>query len=364
MSNIIRLAEETDNEQILALSKRCPQKGMITFYPSRSPVFNKIHRLIDPSSWHLVSCSDKIITGLVGVVNFENRFEKTFHKMAYMLDLKVDPEYRNGITAFKLLKTADVCLRDSDVEIMMVNFLKNNKLPLVFTTGRGGLPESLYLGDNRIYNMISLRFLNTDDRFIIEEPTKDDIPEMVKVYNCFYSNYKLAPVMSKGKLEYYNREIEGLSLDNFLVAREDGKIKAIVAAWDELPYKSYVVQKLNFSIKMITVLVRFLSLFIRVPKRIELNKPLRQLSLVLFAHDNCPEALITLFRHLNNINLGGEYSMMSLVLQKEDTLFKYLKGFAGISVHTEIHLFAKDRKLLERIQKNPALVISDLATLI
>ena len=30
-------------------------------------------------------------------------------------------------------------------------------------------------------------------------------------------------------------------LDNFLVARENGKIRAVTALWDEHPYKSYQV---------------------------------------------------------------------------------------------------------------------------
>ncbi|HSW68471.1 MAG TPA: hypothetical protein VLH16_07815, partial [Bacteroidales bacterium] len=153
-------------------------------------------------------------------------------------------------------------------------------------------------------------------------------------------------------------------LSNFLIARENGKIKAIIGMWNEHFYKSYQVLKFNSAIKLTMGALRFLSMFMRVPQPIRLNEPLRQLSLVLYAHDNCPQALETLIRHANNINLGSEYTLVTLYAYESDPLFKRLKGFKGVNVKSEMHLFAKDATVLAELINNPAPVQLDLAMIL
>ena len=58
-----------------------------------------------------------------------------------------------------------------------------------------------------------------------------------------------------------------------------------------------------------------------------------------------PEALDTLFRHANNISLGSEYTLIMLYAQENDPVFRSMKKFTGISVRSEMYLFAKDAGL-------------------
>lgn len=357
----VRLAEEADNDMILALARRCPQEGMITFFPNRTPRYNSVHRLIDPEAWHMAACRDNDIIGLVGVVHFQANVMNQARKMAYMLDFKVDKEYRSGVTTFRLVKTAVDHLTQSDADMAIVNVLKDNKRPLVFTTGRGGLPASLYLGDNRIFNIIPLRFMKPDVRFQIGALREEDIPEVIKLYHKYASGFRISPVITEERFRNYFLSLDGFSADRFLVARENGKIKAVTALWDEHTYKAYQVLKLNFSIRMATGILKLLSPFMRVPRPIRLNEPLRQLSLVLFAHDDCPEALDTLFRHANNISLGSDYTMITLYAQEHDPIFLRMKKFTGVTVKSEMHLFAKDVSMFEELQKNPSPVWMDLS---
>jgi hypothetical protein len=356
----IRLAEEADNEKIIQLSERCPQEGVITIFINRTPRFNTLHRLMDPGAWHFVASKDDQIVGLIGVIHFNARVVDQSSKISYMLDLRVDKEFRSGITAFKLVKTAVDYIYDSDSDIVIANFLKDNKKPLVFTSGRGGIPPSYYLGDNRILNILPLYKMRLSKRFIIENPTEKDIPELIALYNKYSANFKIAPIFTEKHFRETILKLEGLSLDHFLVAKENGKIRAVTAAWDEHPYKSYQVLRLNQSIKIVTGLMKFLSFFMKTPYPVILNKPLRQLSLVLFAHDDCPEALGQLFRKVNNQNLGSNYSMISLYAQEKDPVFELLKGFAGVSVKSEMHMFAKDMSLFEKFKGNDAPVMFDL----
>jgi len=286
------------------------------------------------------------------------------YKVGYMLDLRVDKEYRSGMTAFKLVRAAVDHVRKSDAGLVIANFLKDNKHPLVFTSGRGGLPSAHYLGTNRIFNILPIRTMRLDPRYKIEKLCDRDIPGIVELYRKYSSRYVIAPVITEDRFRKYLDNITGLSLDNFLVAKENGKIRAVTALWDEHPYKSYQVLRLNFSIRVVTGLLSFLSHFMKVPHPVRLNDSLRQLSLVLYAHDDCPEALDTLFRHANNISMGSEYTLIMLYAPENDPLFRSMKKFTGISVRSEMFIFAREAALIEKLKDNPASVLMDVTMII
>jgi hypothetical protein len=356
----IQLATDDDNDKIIGLAEKCPQEGMITYFINRTPGFNTLQRLLDKDAWHLVARKDDNIIGLVGVVHFPASVLNKPSRVGYMLDLRVDKAYRNGMTAFKLLRAAEDHVRRSDADMVIANFLKDNKRPLVFTSGRVGLPSAHYMGTNRIFNIIPIRSMRLDPRYIIEKPEEKDIPGIIELYRRYSSRHAIAPIITEERFRNYLRNIKGLSLDNFLVARENGKIRAVTALWDEHPYKSYQVLRLNFSIRVVTALLNFLSHFIKVPHPVRLNEPLRQLSLVLYAHDDCPEALDTLFRHANNISMGSEYTLIMLYAPENDPLFRFMKKFTGISVRSEMYIFAREAALIEKLKEHPSGVLLDV----
>lgn len=336
---------------------------MITFLFNRSPRFNTINRLLDPKAWHFVACDQGRIVGIVGVITFHAQVLGVTKKVAYLLDLLLDSPYRRGTTAFRLIKPVVQRLYDSDADLVLVNFLKDNRHPLVFAKGRAGFPTALHLGDNTFYSMLSLRNMKVDSEYQIDHPSKSDIPEMLEIYQSCSKAYKIAQILDESTLLHYVQNIEGLGLENVLVARRHGRIRAITALWDEIPYKSYEVQKLNFTISSVTRLLKVMSYFAKVPRPIELHQPLSQLSLVLSAHLDCPQAIETLFRHVNNIHRGSKYTLITLYGQENDPVTKVIRKFRGMSVKSEMHAFARDPKLLEELSQCQAPVMFNLALL-
>ncbi len=360
----IRLAKESDNSEITNLSKRCLQEGIITLFINRSPKFNSLHRILDSEAWHYVACSDDRIVGLVGVIHFNARVAGTDMKVGYMLDLRLDHNYRRGTTAFRLVRAAVDHIHKSGVKLVIVNFLKDNRQPLVFTSGRAGLPQSFHMGDNNVFNILPLFKMKLNKRFTIEVPSESDIPEIVSLYRSYAGRYDIAPVITEDHFRRITSTVDGLSLNNFIVAKEDGKIKAVTAAWDEHTYKSYQVVRLNTTIKVVTKSLKFLSLFMKTPRHIRLNEPLRQLSLVYYAHDGTPEALDTLFRHVNNSHRGGNYTLIMYYAPQSDPMFRYMKKFTGVAVKSEMHLFAKDPAFYDLLKKGEKGALFDLSMLL
>lgn len=364
MSRIeFRLAEESDNDGIRELARRCPQEGMITFLFNRGPRFDTINRLLDPEAWHFVASDQGRIVGVVGIIHFQAQVLGRDRKVAYILDLLLDSRYRSGTTAFRLIKPVVQRLYQSDADMVLVNFLKDNPHPLVFAKGRAGFPAALNLGDNTFYNMLSLYKMKVDSEYQIKSPTGRDIPEMLELYQQCSKNYKIAQILDEPTLRHYLQNIEGLGLENFLVARRNGRIRAITAMWDEIPYKSYEVQKLNFAISSVTRLLKMMSYFVRVPQPIELHQPLSQLSLVLSAHLDSPEALEMLFRHVNNENRGSNYTLITLYGHDRDPITKVIQKFWGMSVKSEMYAFAREAEMLEQLAQDDSPVMFNLALL-
>jgi hypothetical protein len=241
----------------------------------------------------------------------------------------------------------------SDTDFVIGNFLKANQNSLVFAGGRAGIPEALHLGDNRIFNLLPIRKLKAGGRFEIGPPAEEDLPGMERVYKSYADGFRIAPQITQELLRGYFEGLENLSLNNFLVARENGQIRAVTALWDEHLYKSYQVLKLTPTIRIVNGALKLLSPVMKLPKPVRLNEPLRQLSLVLYGHDNCPEALEALFRHVNNTCRGSEYTLITLYAQEKDPLFNIMKSFTGVSVQSEMYLYAQDTSVYEELRNDP-----------
>ena len=353
---LVRWAEEGDNQSVLDLSPRCAQIGMITMYPDRSPVFNRIHRHIDPDSYHVIALNDHKVVGLLGALHTDFYFRDKPIRTAYFMDFRVDPDFRIGLTAYRMVKPAIDFERASGTRMALATLLRDNEAPMVFTKGRGGIPASLYLGDNRIYSYVPIRHLRTDNRFIIRQAVESDIPDLVKLYNRFYSSYRLAPRMTEQTFHRYITQVDGLGIDRFYVACEGRSIKAVLAAWDAKSIKRYWVTQSNIRVKLISGLVKFLALFGKMPEPIRINEPLKQLTLVLYAHDHSKEALAALFRHINNLHIGGEYSLIQVQIHADDPVNESLRGLTGISVYSEIHVFTDNLQSAREIQNASGLV--------
>ena len=343
-------AQDIDNQGILELSPRCIQSGIISLYPDRSPQFNRIHKLLDQESYHAIAKAGDQVVGLLGSLHFDLYFRAEPLKTAYFMDFRVDPDYRQGLTAFRMARAVVDRERMAGSRLALATLLKNNEAPMVFTRGRGGFPASLYLGDNKIFNLAPIRQLRTDSRFSIGLPNESDIPELVELYNRFYAGYRMAPRMTEALLLNYITRIDGLGLDSFRVARQDGRIRAVLAAWDEEPFKRYWVTKKSLSISIVTGLIRLISLFTRMPARINSHQPLPQLTLAMWAHDESIAALASLIRYVNNENLGGKYSLIQIHVHEDDPALEALKGINGVTIRNEIHLFTNTLQLAREIQ--------------
>lgn len=353
---VIDLMTDADNDAILKLSHQCPQDGVIGGYPDRSPEFRKIHQQISKKSYHMVARKGGSLVGAFGAVYTNLQYKDKNYDSAYLLDLKVHPDHRRSTIAYRVVKETVQNLLEIKTDLAIATFLKNNEFSLIFSRSRGGIPDAKYLGDIRIFSIVPLLKKKVTKEFKIEHPDKNDIPELVELYNKFYSGYKLAPRMTEDLLKYYTGEIDGMDLNQFWVARKDGEIKAVLCAWDEDFYKRWVVVRMSRAMKVFSFILKVLGLIFKMPAPLKEKKPIKHISLVLSAHDNCVAGMKDLFRSINNFYRGKEYTILQTHFHVEDPVNDALKGMAGFNVHAEIHVFTEDPELAKQIAKDEGLV--------
>jgi hypothetical protein len=359
-----RVAEDGDNDAILALADRCPQEGMISFTVHRKPRFDTLLKLLDPDSWHFVACDGNLVVGLIGVIHFKAVLNGKPSKCAYMMDFRVDPDYRSSTVTYRLVKGAVDKILSSDVDFVIGNFLKANSKPTVFARGRAGFPTGHHLGDNRVFNSIPWRKLPVDSKYTIRPADDSDIPELAELYAQYSRSFRLAPIIDENRIRTITNSIQGLSIDHFMLACYGNQIKAVTAIWDEHCYRHYQVQRVNTQIKWANRMVRALNLLRPMPKPIELNKPLLQRSLVLFAHNNDPKALVQLFHEANNQQLGTSNTLLSLYTRDNDPIIPHLSSLTGVSVMSEMYIYSNDVSLYTNLDDAITTDFLDLTLLI
>lgn len=359
-----RLAEYGDNDSILALADRCPQEGMISFTVHRKPRFDTLLKQLDPDSWHFVACDGSRVVGLIGVIHFNMKLHGKPAKCAYMMDFRVDPEYRSTTVTYRMVKGAVDRILKSDADFVIGNFLKANAKPTVFASGRAGLPPGHHLGDNRVFNIVPWRKLHTNPKYRYRAAQPSDIPKITQLYDRHARSFRMAPFLDEKRLQSLTSSIHGLTLDQFIVACEGDAIKAVTAVWDDYHYRHYQVQRVNTQIKWANMLVSVLGLLRSMPKPIELDAPLRQRSLVLFAHDGDPDALASLIRYANNKLLGADCTLLSFYTRSNDPIIPHLSGLTGVSVMSEMYLYATDPSVYEKLGETSSTDWLDLALVI
>jgi hypothetical protein len=359
-----RVAEASDNEAILALAERCPQEGMISFTVHRKPRYDTLLKLLDPDSWHFVACDGAEVVGLIGVIHFNVTLNGRPAKCAYMMDFRVDPRYRSTTVTYRMVKGAVDRILKSDADVVVGNFLKANDRPTVFASGRAGLPPGHNLGDNRVFNIIPWRKLRIDPKYTIRSADESDIPRLAQLYTHYAESFRMAPIMDEHRIRSLSESIYGLSIDQFIVACEGNVIKAVSAMWNEHHYRHYQVQRVNSQIKWANRIVRSLSYLRTMPKAIELNEPLKQRALVMYAHDGDPNALASVFRHINNNLLGSECTLLSLYTRDNDPIIPHLTGLTGVSVMSEMYLYANDTSIYRTLDQEKATDWLDLCLIV
>jgi len=205
-------------------------------------------------------------------------------KAGYLGALRVNPQYRHKIRLIKngFKSIPKLVPNLSVLPICFTSLAKqNNNARRLLEANIKGMPKYAIYGE---IQTLAISTANSQ-RFGFFRPLKtDEIPELIQFYNRFSKNYQLSPVLSKDWLLNLNHQ-QGLSLDDFYIAKHLGKIKACFAIWDQRSVKQVVVKAYKFPLNQLRGLYNLYAGFTKRVRLPDINEQLPQAYIAFFAYD-------------------------------------------------------------------------------
>jgi hypothetical protein len=263
-------------------------------------------------------------------------------RAAFISDLRIDREHRNGMLlarTFRMLRE----LHDADPLPSFALIYDDNETALASLTGaRAGLPlfrpcgqliaPALHLrARRRIVRMAGIE---------LRRACSEELPGIVSFLNQRRAGDRWAPVLAADDFQPGGR-CDTLRPDDFFVAVEAGRLRAVMAAWDQSALRQAHVERYA---RLIARMRPAYNLFASLRKRPVLPAPgaaLPYLYLAFIAVEDDDLAICaTLLRHVYNALVGGKWLYALAALPDDDPL---LPAFLGYSATTSmIRLYEVD----------------------
>jgi len=331
-----RLANDGDNQQLIALTSSSGMEGEIALRIDREPDFFSLLRQRGKTRV-FVAEENKTIIGSICVSLQEIYVDSRLIPLWYIGDFKVANTSRNRGVGLQLCNEMANYVIGEGADLAFLNIAKGNTKPLSFFKNRPSVPDFENLGV-----FIIRQFIGTKRKFVypsvnIEQAAVSE--ELVQFLNCHYSKYQLGPVITKSKLE--GAEI--------FIIRQQHDIVAVMCLADTMASKQNVVTSLSWRLKWMLKTINAVRGITRMAKMPELNEPVRLLYIKYLAVNGTGNVYAkAMVNYARNIVYNRSYSFAAIGLHEKDPLNRC---FAGIPVLT-----FKSVGMLVSIRNNQALV--------
>jgi len=334
---IIREANLEDNFDLLKLSRESPMQGSLSIHVDRSPDYFYLPALQGYDSKILVAERKGEILGTVGysfrnVRLFENKI-----KIGYVGGLKIKESAKGTFTLYRLMKEVYEKMLERDIRIGILFALKENQKVLRVISGRLNIPRFHPIANFKIFHVIPLFCPMRKNKYRIEKPSQSDLEEIQNFFLKFFKKYELVEDFDDKKFRDILNKSRDFSLDNFLVARKNGNIVAILSYWNQINFKKTIVQRYGGILKILYLFLKPLNLF---PRAGDSLKVLTIRHLVY--EEGFLDAVKELIKYVCN-EFRPQFKFIRIGLHERDPLIQCLKGFPKIK--TELVLYVALREI-------------------
>ncbi|MBM4242080.1 MAG: GNAT family N-acetyltransferase, partial [Euryarchaeota archaeon] len=255
----IRPFKESDNEQILAMEKLCPQGdenyALIT---DKSLDASARYKLYDNYHFLVAEESGEIAGSIGWVVKKSNKGDLYI----YLVEVNVHPNFRRQGIASQLINEVEKHAVDIGANYIYCYIYEPNKASKVLFTK--------YSYFNPIYFKSCVlpvyKTVKIPEKFVVKRIKKNEIHEVVDIINHYYEGREHFIPYTADSFESFVNGIPGYTLDNFWVVKEKGEIVACTGLWDTSRLVNYYYKKLPLSVKAISAIFKFLNKLTKMPK--------------------------------------------------------------------------------------------------
>jgi GNAT superfamily N-acetyltransferase len=342
----IREANETDNQALIELQRKCPQGTSLILNVDSSPDF--FARSKPFKDWSvLVAVDDDIIVGSAGYAVSDVFVDGRLVKTAYEYGFMVDPRERRKGIAVKLQEFIEQNGRERNVDLLYINIIQDN-LP----------SEKLFskLGFEKVKDCATLSLMTYKKQRPVKEANvrsadESDLIEIVSMINEMYKDYSFFHPFKKEDLLEYVKRMPGFDLHNLFVFQDDQGIKACLGYWDYAKVRKYIIERFNWALKAQLLLTRIAGLLVEVPHIPNPGEPLLSFNLILLAFKDA-ESLADLVKHIINIALENGVNFLHMPVDMESPEAEVLSRFRHTKVGLQFFIKPLSEERFSRLGEN------------
>ncbi len=255
-------------------------------------------------------------------------------KMGYLADLRAHPSYRGKtglMRGYQYLRQ----LHDQDpVPLYYSMILDDNETAKeILTSARCGLPLYRDIGKfltPAIFLDIPKKAL-TIPGVSFRAAVETDKAAIFDFIAENVSTKQLAPVITKNDLA--SDRLRDLSIKDFYLAFQDGKIIGVIAAWDQSQFRQTYVEQYNLRLSLFRPIYNSLSKFTPLKPFPSPGKHVPYFYLAFCTvRDNNPSIFRALLRYLYNDRRNGPWNYFIAGLHERDPLSRVLTEYRRIEV--------------------------------
>lgn len=338
----IREATPDDNEQLIALARRCPIQGHLQFYSDRYPDFFALLRLQGDKFYSYVAeDKDGRITACAVFVERSVVWNGHLVKTLHFGDLRTDPSVRRSRIALSFIKKYDEILLNGDYHHGVAEFAAGSKTAVNAQKYLSKEIEVRYDGCVRMFQLIPLWTYRVSKRWQYRRARAEDLPSIIELLRDTYKDTPGSPPFSSEWMESALDQHPSFTIENLWVATDtEGKVVASIGLWDQAPVRQVVATQFS---KIAKFTVRFLAmtgLLWRLPPVPQEGRPLAYMIFRWPAlKGDSEEALRSLMRHLlNRVRRERKHQFVTAGFHENDRMLRLLRGF--IKVEDRVQLYS------------------------
>jgi ribosomal protein S18 acetylase RimI-like enzyme len=330
---LIREASEDDNGALNELQRKCPMGTSMVIGVDSSPDYFARSRSF--REWQvLVAVENNTIVGSAAYAIIDTCIEGKQLKTAFEYGFIVDPSHRRKGIAERFQNHIEHAMLENDVKLLHLDIIEDN-LPSIRLFSKMGFRR---VKDCTIFSLMPHKKQKIAAGVDIRSMRETDVDDVTNLINEMYRDYDFfAPFQPKDFLEYLKR-IPYFDFHNVLILEDSSGIKACLGYWDHSKVRRYIVERMNWKLRIQTSLISLFGLFAEMPRIPKPGEPLLNYNLTVMACRNS-ESMIELIKQTVNIALENGVNQIIAAVDPSNPIATNLSHFR----HTEmkLHFFAK-----------------------
>ena len=342
----IRKATQKDNQALIELQTKCPSGTSIIMNVDSSPDF--FARSKPFKDWTvLVAVNDGKIVGSAGYAINDAIVEGKQVKTAYEYGFMVDPQERRKGIAAKLQESIEQNAAERNVDLLHLTIIEDN-IPSINFFSKMGFEK---VKDCATLSIMVYKKQKLTKEVNIRIVEKSDLSEIANMINEMYHNYNFFHPFKTEDLLNYIKRMPGFDLQNMFVFHDQHGVKACIGYWDYAKVRKYIIQKLNWRLKVQLSLLKLIGLFAEMPRIPKPGEPFLSYNLTTLAFKDA-ESIMDLIKHVINIALKNGINILNIPVDLSSPAAEVLSRFRHARIGLQFLAKPLSGKKLPRLDEN------------